>query len=194
MTRVCLDHTQRRRRDRAIKTNRAGAKAAIQSQWTNLPNSGLTTALRSMAAPTNAPAPINATGQLRFTGACRDFTAGDFLPAPRLLFLARFIIGTLKPLHTGVYFLVDIQCSHIYEMRSALYPVRTGRCPLFNSPVTKGLVPRGNARATRRSRGPGKFSTSYASCAIRGKGKALDKLGLLAATGRFKSEGLGKIV
>jgi hypothetical protein len=57
-----------------------------------------------MAAPTNAPAPVNAKGQLRFTGACRDFTAGDFLPAPRLLLLTRFIMETLKPLHTGVDF------------------------------------------------------------------------------------------
>ena len=64
----------------------------------------------------------------------------------------------------------------------------------FYRPISNELVPRGNARATRRSRGPDKFPTSYASCATGGKGKELDKLGLLAATGRFKSEGLGKIV
>ena len=64
----------------------------------------------------------------------------------------------------------------------------------LNSPVMNGLLPRGNARATRQSRGPGKFPTSYASCATGGKGKELDKLGLLAATVRFKSECLGKIV
>ena len=94
ITHLCFDHTQRRRRDRVIKTNTVGAKAAIQSQWTNLPKSGLTTALRITADPTKAPAQTNATGQLRFTNTCRGFAPPDFLPAPTLFLLTGFFMVT----------------------------------------------------------------------------------------------------
>ena len=96
---VASHHTQRRRRERVSKTNSVGAKTAIQSQCTYLPNSGLTTALRIMAPATKAPAHPKATGQLRpaFSSfAPRDFVL-TFAPATALLLLARLFIVTYQP-------------------------------------------------------------------------------------------------
>ena len=90
----CFHHTQRRRRDRVSKTNKVGAKPAIQSQWTTLPNSGLTTALRITAAPTKIPAHTNAICQLRFTSTFRGFAASDFLPATTFLLFTGFFLVT----------------------------------------------------------------------------------------------------
>ncbi|MCH8280764.1 MAG: hypothetical protein IIC96_08780 [Chloroflexi bacterium] len=73
-----------------------GAKPAIQSQWTYRPNSGLTTALRITATPTNAPAHPKATGQLRLRGAFLGFAPSDFMPTTVLLLLTGFFIVTYQ--------------------------------------------------------------------------------------------------
>ena len=85
-------HIQRRRKERVRTTNRVGANPAIQSQWTYLPNSGLTTALRITAPPTKAPAHIKATGQLRRIAALPGFAPLDFIPTTVFLLLTGFLI------------------------------------------------------------------------------------------------------
>ena len=71
-----------------------GARAAIQSQWTYLPNSGFTTALKITAPPTKAPAQAKATGQLRFRRAFPGFAPSDFMSITALLLLTNFFIVT----------------------------------------------------------------------------------------------------
>ena len=78
-------------------TNSVGANTAIQSQWTNRPNSGLTTALTITEAPTNAPAHAKATGQLRGASAFSGFALSGLVPATALLLLLGFFIVTYAP-------------------------------------------------------------------------------------------------
>ncbi|PKB63968.1 MAG: hypothetical protein BZY80_04785 [SAR202 cluster bacterium Io17-Chloro-G2] len=80
-----------------IKTNSVGAKTAIQSQWTYLPNSGLTTALRIMEPPTNDAAHRRAKGQARFAGCVPGLTPSDLPPPAVLLLLAGFFMAAHQP-------------------------------------------------------------------------------------------------
>jgi hypothetical protein len=94
---VARDHTQRRRRDRVITTNSVGAKTAIQSQWTYLPKSGFTTALKIMDIPTSAPAHNKAMGQLRFAGSFPGLPTSDvLLPEALLLLISFFMMAHLR--------------------------------------------------------------------------------------------------
>ena len=71
--------------------NPAGATPAIQSQWTNRPNSGLIVALRMMDTPTTTAAHISENVQLRsITVFASALLVLDFWFA---ILIPRFVLG-----------------------------------------------------------------------------------------------------
>jgi len=102
-----------------------GAKPAIQSQWTDLPNSGLTTALRITEAPIKTPAHTNATGQLRFTSTFRGFAPSDFLLAAKHLLHTGFFMVTYGRFTQVLIYSSSDSNAPNDDMLFGLYQVRT---------------------------------------------------------------------